>query len=154
MPYCGVDLEAGIVRGSIGNHVVVNGAGAHDRADLSRVRSAGAECADVADFAPGVDALIDGTHVDESNLTEAAFQEEGGFKTEEGIAVLESARIGVKLVFEVESNRRVVAQIFRALEAKREPDCMPVSMEKVSVASTPAKSASKCWDWKSVSTIP
>ena len=65
-------------------------------------------------------------------------QEEGSFTAEEVVVVFQRTVIAVELVFEDEANCQTNAEVFPVpLKPKREPDCIPDSIENLSTESTP-----------------
>ena len=111
--------KAGKARSFVGNHVVPKTGSTENRVSLSGVATpGGTEGGHHAMLSPRGGATVDRAHTAESDLTEASLQEERCFTTEEVIVVFQGTVIAVELVFQNETNRQSVAEVFRALKAE------------------------------------
>ena len=110
-------LEAGEARGFIGNHVVPH-TGAHGPStSLSGVVTPGcAKDGHHTVLGPGAHATVEGTDTAESNLTETTLQEEARFTIEQHVVV--NTGVGLDAVFQNETNRQTVTEVFRALKTE------------------------------------
>ena len=70
----------------------------------------------VTDHGEGALALVEGTDAAESELTEAAFNEEHRFTIEHSVAAVLTV-IKREAVFENEADRQTISEVFRALQA-------------------------------------
>ena len=113
-----VNRDAAEGRSRVSDHVVVNGRRCEDRTGLSGVVAEGrAEGGNRTNLTPGRRTLDDRAQLTESNLTEAALNEQRSFTIKERVGGTERTVVNVEAAFKDEADLGAVTQIFNALEA-------------------------------------